>query len=67
MNSLSVVLELHAGDKHEKRVPVGGAFLPNACSLPNRSRLFVRERVELLIELFWEVRDNKRLAGDKHT
>jgi len=61
----------------EKRVPVGGAFLPNACSLapPKKaqlraplsplqtawSRLFV-ERVELLIELFWEVRENMLLA-----
>jgi len=58
-------------------VPVGGAFLPNACSLapPKKaqlraplsplqtawSRLFV-ERVELLIELFWEVRENMLLA-----
>ena len=27
-----------------------------------RVRVIVRERVELLIELFWEVRENKHLA-----
>jgi len=31
-------------------------------SLSDSTRLFARERVELLIEFFWEVQENKHLA-----
>ena len=53
---------LNVNNTQLEKKSASGRGISAKCLFSRRSRLFVRERVELLIELFWEVRENKHLA-----